>query len=612
MNLCRTCCFLSILAFSFLLQSCKPVYLPQTPPPATSAAQITLFTPLTLTLLQPVLPERYQPVEFAIAGVPLAANPFDERQGHLEVHFAGPGGISVTVGGFWYQAFDPGGEHTLGQGAWRARFTPTTAGQWQASAHHQPSGDSSAPIVFTVAGGESPGFVRVDAAHPGYFAQDNGERFLPIGINMGWWADDAIADYTRWLDSFSANGGNTIRVWMANWSFALEWNDTGVGDYRKRMRQAWLLDELFRIAAARDVKIILVLNHHGQFSQTTNPQWDENPYNSALGGPLRNPEDFAVDPTAIKLFQQRLRYIVDRWGAAPNLLAWEWWNEYNYTPIDEQAMQQWLQTMDSYLASRDPYSHLVTVSGPTRAASPIWQLPGIDFASVHIYTTRDPLQVAMELHDEYLRELPAKPLLLAEFGFATGEEGVDSLDQSGIHLHNGIWASLFSGHAGSGMYWWWDTYVEPLNLWGHFAALRAFLGEHDPAHFTPAEASLVAPHLKAPAAEGLLLQSEDVLLLWVRSKQYTGAAVSEAYDAAVRSALRNRQKLERFVYTPHEVNGHTLVIEAIRAGDIELRWFDPQTGKWGARQRIRAGGETLSVALPPFTTDIAAEIRLLP
>ena len=454
----------------------------------------------------------------------------------------------------------------------------------------------------------NPGFIHIDKANPRFFATSDGARFFPVGVNMGWWADDPIENYTRWLDHFAANGGNTIRVWMANWSFALEWNDTPLGDYRNRMQQAWLLDELFRLAAERGIKIILVLNHHGQFSRSTNPQWQENPYNAELGGPLSSPEGFATDPAAIALFQRRLRYIIDRWAAAPNLMAWEWWNEYNFTAIDDKAMDAWLDEMDAFLESRDPYDHLVTISGPAGAASPIWQRPGIDFVSVHRYTTHDLLQIASELTEDYTSEVSAKPLWLAEFGFATGEETVDSNDKTGSHLHNGLWATTFSGHVGTGMYWWWDTYIEPLDLWHRFAALTHFLAGLDVAAFSPAPLNIATENDPAPTAEGLLLAGQDFYLMWIRNEAYTAAAGDEAYLTAIREALRSKQIMGEFVYSPPLVIGHSAVINGVEAGSYQIEWFDPQNGTWGDVTEVEAGERTLTIPLPAFDKDIAAKI----
>jgi len=605
-----------LLLISFLLSACKLIA-PSEPTPATEAS-----TALTLSLVQDSARSRYQPLEFSIEGMEAVSNPFDASEADLQLWLTGPNGITTTVGGFWYQGYTPNGAKPNGKPTWRARFTPTSAGEWHASAQlnqtqlnpngQSSGGQSSNELTFSVAEAATPGFVRIDPTNPRFFAFDDGTRFIPIGVNMGWWNDDPIENYTRWLDHFAANGGNTIRVWMASWAFALEWNDTGLGDYSPRMQQAWLLDELFRLADERGIKVILVLNHHGQFSKTVNPQWDDNPYNTATGGPLTAPEQFASDPTAIAFFQQRLRYIVDRWGAAPNLLAWEWWNEYNFTTIDDAHMQTWLQTMDTYLSSSDPNNHLVTISGPAGAASPIWQMEEIDFVSVHIYTTNDPLTVATELTDEYAPLVPDKPLLLAEYGYATGEEGVNSNDKTGIHLHNGLWATLFNGQAGSGMYWWWDTYIEPLNLWHHYGALATFFTAIDISQFTPSPIAVIADNPKGAGAEATLLKGTSQHLLWIRSNQYTAAAVDEAYNLAVRNAIRNKEKLEEFIYTPSSLTNLRVQINDIEAGRYTIHWFDPQSGTWGEVEQIEAVNGALLMPLPTFNQDIAAKIERIP
>ena len=139
----------------------------------------------------------------------------------------------------------------------------------------------------TVAANEqAAGFIRVNPANKLYFAFDNGETFFPVGLNIGWDGDQVLAEYQRWMDRLSAQGGTVMRVWMASWSFGLEWNDTPLGDYTTRLQRAWLLDQVFRMAEQRGIKIILVLLNHGMFSTSANPQWYENPLNAANGGPL--------------------------------------------------------------------------------------------------------------------------------------------------------------------------------------------------------------------------------------------------------------------------------------------------------------------------------------
>jgi hypothetical protein len=216
------------------------------------------------------------------------------------------------------------------------------------------------------------------------------------------------------------------------------------------------------------------------------------------------------------------------------------------------------------------------------------------------------------LSQEYAPVVKDKPLLLAEYGFATGAEDIDSVDQTGIHLHNGLWATLFSGHAGSGMYWWWDTYIEPLDLWDHYEALSNFLESIDPAELMPGIATIQTSEGKTVGAEGLILKGENHLLLWVRSNQYTATAANDAYNDAVRNALRNKQKLDTFVYTPTPVSGHTVEFADVEGVEFEVRWYDPQTGRWGKVKRVEAVEGTLRIPLPTFRRDIAAEIKPAP
>ena len=41
-------------------------------------------------------------------------------------------------------------------------------------------------------------------------------------------------------------------------------------------------------------------------------------------------------------------------------------------------------------------------------------------------------------------------------------------------MHNGAWASLMSGAAGTAMLWYWDGYVHPSNLYHVLTPVRKF------------------------------------------------------------------------------------------------------------------------------------------
>ena len=244
---------------------------------------------------------RHGQVELDLTGAPPAANPFDPSQIDLQVAFSPPQGEPVVVPAFYYQEYDAA-RRPVGRPGWKARFSPSQSGAWSAQAHLHAGGEIqvSAPIpILVVEGADAArhrGAVRVSQANPRYLAFENGETFTPIGINLGWWNGDPLGDYERWFDALQRNGATVARIWMASWSFGLEWNDTGLGDYTQRLDRAWLLDQVLRMAEQRGIYVIPVLLNHGAFSLTVNPEWKANPYNSALGGPCKTPQDFMTDP----------------------------------------------------------------------------------------------------------------------------------------------------------------------------------------------------------------------------------------------------------------------------------------------------------------------------
>jgi Domain of unknown function (DUF5060) len=610
------------LAF-LLLASCQPAAptasapsLEEGSPPAATLVPIPSTTPrkiaspppgpLTIAPLDSDEIAQFGLLELEIQTDIVPSNPFDPEELDIRVEFTSESGTTAEVGAFWYQEFAKGGK-PIGDPGWRARFTPTESGRWTAIARIPARGLQSEPIAFHVLSSDDPGFVRVHPRNPRYLAFDNGNFLFPIGLNMAWWTatGDALTDYQRWLDLFAANGGNTIRVWMAEWSFALEGNDTPLGNYTRRLSRAWMLDQVFAMAGERDVYVILVLLNCADYNDWQTNGWNGNPYNAARGGPLRSPEQFATDPTARALLQRKLNYIVNRWGYSTHLLAWEWWNEVNLTPIPDQALIPWLQEMTAYLQARDVNHHLTTNSYAIKDLSPIWQLPELDIIQKHEYADqvraadRDLTERAAADFERLAASAPAKPILLGEFGYGPSDYG-EGVERSGIHLHNGIWATTFVGYAGSGMYWWWDVYVEPNRLWSHFSSLSRFLtdvnlSEYRP--FSPLEIS--GPDSGPGQAAGLGLRGDDVLI-WLRSDAYT------AQEAL--ASWQNSGSPSVFTYHPPMVEGQVLTLRDMGEREYTIHWYDPQSGTWTDQVEAVAKGDRLSIPIPAFRRDLAAKI----
>ena len=569
----------------------------EAPPPSPRPA-----TKLGFGAILPAGPTAAAPVEIAVETDGVWANPFDPSEVDITVVVSGPGGQKLTVPAFWYQAFTADGASPDGAPGWRVRFTPAVPGTWTVTATLAEPALRAAPTTVAVGpatAADARGFVRVDKAGTG-FAYDDGSGFIPVGPNICWSrGPDVLGDYRRWFDRLAAAGGNATRVWMASWSFGLEWKDTGLGDYRKRLRQAWLLDQVFALARQHGIRLMLVLSNHGQFSTTTNPEWNDNPYNKANGGPLADPIGFATDPTAVGYFTRRLRYIAARWAGEPGLWAWEWWNEVNFTPIGQDSvLGPWIQKMTPVLRGFDPYRRPITNSLGDSGSSDTWALPELDFACSHVYSIMDATSNFADRYTGTRARAARKPIVLAEYGYSGGADD-RNLDPEGIHWHNGMWAASLTGFAGPAMYWFWDDYIDPANLWGQVHGPAAFLAGEKLAGFTP-----VKPQA-GTGAVALALVSPRRALGWVRAGAYARDDAKAAYEKAITKANKDKVTL-KYVYQPPTVTGAQLVLSGLTDGAWRVTWWSTMDGKpTGAGVTVTAAGGKATIAVPSFTRDIA-------
>lgn len=520
-------------------------------------------------------------------------NPYDPAQVDWWVTWTAPSGATLRTPAFWYQDFNPQTLSSQGAPEWRARFTPTEPGAWTAQAELIQTGLRSDPVeVVVVPDPAAKGFVRLNPQSPLHFAYENGDYYFPVGVNMGWSTGDVLADYTRWLDRFSANGGNLIRVWMASWSFGLEWNDTGLGDYSLRMKQAWLLDQVFEMAEERGVTIMLCLINHGAFNTRINAEWDSNPYNAALGGPLQSPEDFVTDPLSRELFQRRLRYIAARWSYSPALFAWEWWNEIQWTPITEKDLRPWITEMTLYLQTLDPHKHMVTHS--TSTGDPIWSASELEIVQIHNYSVYNP---AWDFPSPLQRSqgiAPQKPVMMGEFGYSAG----GSAPNERVHLHNGLWVAPFLGYAGTGMPWWWEN-IDKIGGWEEYGSVAAFFAGEDLTTMTPESARIPGGGVSA-----LVLRNETRVLGWVGNDKYNAKDADLAYNRAVGEG----KDVTNWQYTPPAMEALSFTLKDLKDGAYTLRWFDPAGGDWGEEIPVQVSGGAITVTIARLEGDAAFKL----
>lgn len=439
---------------------------------------ITAVTPVSTSV------EQYDKFEVRLDLTATYTNPYDYDNIRVFATFINPDNQSITVDGFFMQDFQftslqTGTIAPLNNGVFKVRFSPNQPGTWRYTIScTTPAGTSTFPEqnfqCVSNSNSNNKGFIRTSASH--YLQFDNQEQYIPIGENMGWQVSNPYVDYKKWLDKLSANKGNFFRIWQAHWGLGIEWqnNNNGFQGLRRyKQSNGFYLDWLFDYCAAQNIYLLFCIQHHGQVSSNVNPNWNESPYNIANGGPCANTWDFFTHPAAKNHVKNRLRYIIARWGYSRNIMSWELFNEVDWTDQFDQRksdVANWHAEMAAFLKDNDPYEHLVTTSYANDNNDPaVWHNPDIDFTQTHYYINIPNLERALSGGiKKYLQEYQ-KPTLTGEFGLGDSGSGLSTLDPDGIHIHNSLWASLFSGGMGAAMTWWWDNYIDPQNLYYHFA-----------------------------------------------------------------------------------------------------------------------------------------------
>jgi hypothetical protein len=456
---------------------------------------------------------RWRPVElrFSVSGT--WQNPFDPQDIAVEAVIAGPDGRSRRQPAFVYQDFEPltpGGELLKPRGAlhWRVRWTPLQEGKYRLTLTAVKAGRQvSRPAgEFVCRGSAGSGFIRRCAHTPYYLCFDDGSPYFAIGENICWDGEGLLEAYRRWFKRLGQAGGNYCRIWLVRWNMGLEWSAQdparrgcfyGLGRYS--LDNAWRLDQVLQAAAENGIYVMLCLGYHGELMDQPDyfgsQCWQFNPYNAALGGPCQKPADFWTDPQARELYKRRLRYCLARWGAYPNVLSWEFWNEV-YAPAD------WIREMAAYLGEHDLHHHLRTT---TYGRDDVWQLEEMDYSQAHHYGSDENLldsapiiaATSLEFTERY-----RKPFLMGEFGIDWKRtDAAHDPRGAATNFHNGLWAALASRSLGCAALWYWEDYVDRLGLYDQFTKVARFVRLVDWTRFNPRPLEAEPVRLAAPAAQ---------------------------------------------------------------------------------------------------------------
>ncbi|MFA7052389.1 MAG: hypothetical protein WC328_05155 [Kiritimatiellia bacterium] len=460
---------------------CAALSLGFAPMPAIVRPAVTSRGALALTAQAPRTVPLYGTCELDVALSGTWDNPYDPDDIALDAQVVTASGRRYTLPGFFMVRHtalpDTESELMLSEnaGQWKVRLAATEPGPMRITLTAR---DRSGTRVFALPqpvdvtdDRRAKGFVRVSRADPRYLAYDNGEGYVPIGHNVPICRGSNGMTVRQILEKMAAHGENWNRWWMSRSGLGIEW-EPQLGWYRQDA--AAKLDGLLEDAGRLGMTYMLCMDTHQDFRQEG---WKANPYNAAQGGPCGTAGAWFTNETAKAFYRRRLRYTVARWAYSPQVMCWEFGNEFEgWADATQEAILAWHREMAPLLAALDPYDHLISTSWWSKTGpEACWQIPEMDVVQTHSYANND-LNTALEARAFCRKQWDdfEKPHLFAEFGIRSHNFKPDD-DPDGRAIHNTSWASLASGACGAAMPWWHENYIEPKNLYFHFRALRRFV-----------------------------------------------------------------------------------------------------------------------------------------
>lgn len=427
--------------------------------------------------------------ELEITGIPQVANPYDPEIISVDATIKFKSTRSIIIPAFWYQPYKSiltNGQEQLfknGEAHWRLRFIPIEAGEFSISISIVLNKINYSDLIITnfYASNQSVDqknlstvdFLKICKVSENnqYFETIGKTPILLIGECVCWPGNKGTFDYRQWFPAMRESGQNYARLWMCPWAFGIETDTRSLTNYS--LDRAWQLDQVMELAAQNGIYILLCLEYHGMFEETPdywggNNYWPKNPYNKAVGGPCINQNDFFKNVIAKDIFKKRLRYLVARYSAFWNLLAWQFFNEIDnvYKYLNPTDVASWHKEMAEWLKTHDPYNHMVTTSLTSGSDRPeIWSITNIDFSVYHAYNHTQPVSKISKIIDSFIKKYK-KPVMIGEYG--TDWRGWNrSQDPYLRGLRQGILTGAISGSVGTSMSWWWEKLFEE-NVYPYF------------------------------------------------------------------------------------------------------------------------------------------------
>jgi hypothetical protein len=303
------------------------------------------------------------------------------------------------------------------------------------------------------------------------------------------------------------------------------------------------------------------------------------------------------------LFLDKLDFYRERYGSDTLFIGWELWNEMNAMSGPEDSIFfDWNLKMLNEVKQRFP-ENLVMQSlgsfdndGVRTDYRKMMLLPGNEVAQVHRYldlgaemgVCHMPMDIICSSAVEEIRSYnTGKPVILAETGAVepnhSGPSRYYPLDTAGILLHDILFAPFFSGSAGAGMSWHWESYVDKNNLWYHFKRFSEAVKD-----INPIKERFVVSREETDKLRVYELNGEETILLWLRDKNNNWE-----------TELRDGQM-------PLTITGVQLDLKklGLDSSEGEISIYDPWKDNW---KKVTA--EEMKIPLPDFKRSLVVRIK---
>jgi len=360
------------------------------------------------------------------------------------------------------------------------------------------------------------------------------------------------------------------------------------------MLNAW--DQILDAAENHGLAVLPVLGVWADWNDGSRNEiwhgWHRNPFNVALGGPAKRPDELFDDTPCRKLWLKRLDTFVRHWSHRRAIVGWEVFSELDLvTGADEERAVLLTERAAAVIRAADPWKRPVTASLTAVNEWPkLLRSNALDFIEIHPYANGflggrlDDLIIS-KVRDRLGKY--GKPVLLGECGLDSHPPRgtLDVAARAEIGIRHAIWASVVSAAMNGRMLWWQDGYdqFENADLCRHYdqaaAPAAAFVRGVDYTGFGPV-ACVLSPGLK-----GAMIGSDRTRLGWFRD------VACDPPDWPIKP-----------------LSGQTVTVDA--PGDSwQAEFVDPVTGQTTGEKRLAVLDRQLRIVLPEFQGSIAVRLK---